>query len=519
MTTFYITTPIYYVNDVPHLGTAYTTIAADVLARYHRAQGHDTWFLTGTDEHGQKIEQTAKEQNKTPLDLANTVVNRFETTWKNLNITHNDFIRTTQDRHKTVVADIWNRLVDAGDIYLGEYKGSYCIRCESFYTEGQLIDKKLCPIHNSEISRISESSYFFRLSKYQDRLLEHFNNYPDFVQPESYKNEIISFIKTGLRDLSISRTSFQWGITTPTDDKHVIYVWLDALTNYISALGGPGTDAYKQFWPAQIHLIGKDILRFHAVYWPCFLFATNLPLPKTILTHGWWNVRGKKISKSLPATQVDPNHIVSELSSDALRYFLLREIPLGLDGDFSYETLIDRYNADLANDLGNLLQRTLSMTVKFCDGSVPLPSNHLPSISLDEEINQTTKHFDNNAPSLALETIWAIIRKTNRYIDSNKPWTLAKDPTNQDTVNHIMSTALNTLYYVAQLIAPVLPDTSITIQNKLGIEHPTVSWPQTPLSSHAIESNNTIECGSPLFPRIDQTRKEDLIAIWSNESK
>src|SRR3989339_2022277 len=333
MSPFYVSTPIYYVNDVPHIGHAYTSIIADTLARYHRCRERSVFFLTGTDEHGQKIERTAKEKNELPLNLADRVVERFQQTWKTLNIHPDDFIRTTQDRHKKVVQSLWQRIAAKGDIYLGEYDGSYCVACEEYYTEGQLEDG-CCPVHHSPVEHLKQPSYFFRMSRYQDALLAHFEKNPGFVRPEIRRNEIVSFIRSGLRDLSISRTSFRWGIEVPGDPEHVIYVWMDALTNYISGLGGfdGNAPAYNSFWPASVHLIGKDILRFHAVYWPCLLLSADLPLPQSIFAHGWWTINGQKMSKSL-RNVVEPNMLANDVGRDALRYFLLRETPLGNDGD------------------------------------------------------------------------------------------------------------------------------------------------------------------------------------------
>ena len=368
---FYITTPIYYVNDVPHIGHAYTTLACDVLARYKRARGYEVFFLTGTDEHGQKVEKAAVAKGETPLELADRVMKRFQALWEKLGISNSDFIRTSQERHKKGVRALFELIQGKGDIYLGDYEDWYCTPCETFWTELQLMDGN-CPDCGRPTEKLKEESYFFRMSKYQQALLDHIEANPDFIQPRSRRNEIVNFVKEGLRDLSISRTTFSWGIPVPGNEKHVVYVWFDALTNYITALGYPDDPEgnYAKFWPVDVHVIGKDILRFHTVYWPTFLLAAGLPLPKKVFAHGWWTVEGQKMSKSL-ANVVEPNMLVDKYGVDAIRYFLLREVPFGLDGDFSHSALVHRINSDLANDLGNLVCRSTAMLAKYFDGVLP----------------------------------------------------------------------------------------------------------------------------------------------------
>ena len=523
---FYITTPIYYVNDVPHLGHAYTTIIADLTARYHRARGHETFFLTGTDEHGEKIEQAATARGKKPLQLADQVVQRFQQTWRTLDIRNDDFIRTTEARHAKVVAAIWRRMADAGDIYLGEYDGLYCVGCEEYYTEGQLAEDGRCPVHETKVEHRKQPSYFFAMSKYQDRLLEHFEKHSEFVKPKIRRNEIVSFIKGGLRDLSISRTTFNWGIPVPDDPDHVIYVWVDALTNYISALGGFEGDnsRYQQHWPASVHLIGKDILRFHAVYWPTMLMSAGLPLPKTILAHGWWTINGQKMSKSMRNT-VEPNMVAKDIGRDALRYYLARETTLGSDGDFSHAGLIQRINSELANDLGNLLKRSLAMARKYCDNKVPAFAADADAEQLDSDFitlavrvrDEAAGHYEDLSPNRALEAIWELVRGGNKYIDRTAPYKMIKDPDLGRRVEEVVANFLEALRWIALLVAPVMPDKATEIRHQLGLGTADQSgqleqWPgQWGRLPEGLELNP----GEALFPKIDDDRKEELVRKWT----
>lgn len=521
MKPFYITTPIYYVNDVPHLGHAYTTIVADALARYQRSRGRKVFFATGTDEHGQKIEEAAAAQGKKPAQLADEVVARFKETWTNLNISHDDFIRTTEARHRLVVEKLWRRMAENDDIYLGEYEGLYCVGCEEYYTEGQLEADETCPVHGTKVQHLKQPSYFFRMSKYEDALLAHFEKNPNFVQPDIRKNEILSFIKSGLRDLSISRTTFDWGIRTPDDPKHVIYVWLDALTNYLSVLGDLNSENYETFWPATVHLIGKDILRFHAVYWPTMLLSAGLPLPEQILAHGWWTINGQKMSKSL-GNVVEPNTVAHDIGRDALRYFVLRETPLGADGDFSHEGLIQRINSELCNDLGNLLSRSLTMAGRYCEQGVPALPEDLTSVAEDKLLielatdaaSRAASHFESSAPSKALEAIWELVRGTNKYIDSCAPYKLIKDPTQKPRVAHIVANFLEALRWISMMVDSVMPDKALEMRKQLGLGDEVARWPE---AWTGLKVGNELVKGSRLFPRIEDDERDQLLAKWSGK--
>lgn len=529
--TFYITTPIYYVNDVPHIGHMYSTIAVDTISRFKRLTGTETFFLTGTDEHGQKIAQAAEKQGITPKELADKVVGRYHALWSKLGISNDDFIRTTDSRHKQTVQAVFDKLLSTGDIYLGEYEGWYCTPCESFWTESQLMEGNLCPDCGRPTSKMQEPSYFFKMSAYQDRLLEHIHANPDFIKPESRRNEVISFIKEGLRDLSVSRVTFSWGIPVKSDPKHVIYVWVDALVNYISALGyaSENETLYNKFWPASYHVVGKDILRFHSVYWPTLLMALGLPLPKSIYAHGWWTVEGRKMSKSF-GNVVDPFELTDMFGIDAVRYFLLREVTFGLDGDFSYKALIHRINGDLANDFGNLVTRSLQMIVRYYGGVVPSPKElGTEETKIIELLTQTASeyavHMNDLAFNKALHSVWELVGALNKYIDESKPWALAKEPESADKLAAVLYTVADTLVNVAILIAPFMPETAGKLKAQLGVGEFTLKSESEIGVAGRLPFGTRLGEITALFPRLDEKAiSEQLTAKASkaetkNESK
>lgn len=527
--TYYITTPIYYPSNKLHIGNAYTTIAADAMARYKRLRGYDVYYLTGTDEHGQKLQERAKEDGKEPLEFINPVVEWIRDLWDKLDISYDDFIRTTQDRHKEVVQKIFQRLLDQGDIYLGEYEGYYCVPDEAFWTETQAKTDKgyFCPDCGRPVNLVKEKNYFFRMSNYQDRLLQYIEENPDFIQPESRRNEMINnFLKPGLQDLSVSRSTFDWGIKVPSDPEHVIYVWIDALTNYISALGYLSDDdsKYKNYWPADVHLVGKDILRFHTIYWPILLMAIGEPLPKKIFGHGWLLMPDGKMSKS-KGNVIDPKFLIDRYGSDGVRYFLLREIAFGQDGVFTPESFVQRLNFDLANDLGNLVSRTVAMVEKYFEGVLPAPTQ---SGEFDEDlIAQATKtaslveeHLDEMRFSNALTHIWELIGRTNKYIDETQPWALAKSEENQARLGSVMYNLAESIRIISILIQPFMTKTPAKIWEQLGIADQTdiQAWE----SAHKwglLQAGSKLSRGEVLYPRLEVEKELEYIDASTAEAR
>ncbi|MGR3218990.1 MAG: methionine--tRNA ligase [Candidatus Anammoxibacter sp.] len=502
---FYVTTPIYYVNDFPHIGHSYTTIAADVLARYMRKKGKNVFFLTGTDEHGQKIQKAAIAGNKPPKEFTDNVVERFKFVWERLCISNDDFIRTTDESHVKQVQKIFSAIYDKGDIYLGEYEGWYCTPCESFWTEAQMVDKK-CPECNRPAERLKEESYFFRLSKYQDFILRYFEENPEFIKPASRRNELLNRIKSGLEDISVSRAAVQWGIPVPMNPKQTIYVWVDALFNYITALRHDEKGKFQTFWPANMHIIGKEILWFHGVIWPALLKSLEIDLPLQIYTHGWWTIDGQKMSKSF-GNAIDPITITDKYGVDAFRYFMLREVPFGLDGNFSYTALENRINNDLGNDLGNLLHRTLSMTEKYFKGEIPnadanSEQDNILATDLILLDNQVDRHMNNAQFSLTLESIWQYIKQANKYVEDSKPWVLAKDETRKDELAKIIYNLNESLRLIAVFISPFMPNTSDNIYKQLGIKENETEMKRS-TKWGLLKPGIKVQKGEPLFPRLE----------------
>ena len=507
MEKFYITTPIYYPSANFHIGHCYTTIIADSIARYKRLAGYDVFFLTGTDEHGEKIEKKAKENGVTPKEYVDKIVDNAKDLWKSLGISYDKFIRTTDEYHEKAVQKIFNKLYEQGDIYKGEYEGLYCTPCESFWTETQLVDGK-CPDCGRDVHIVKEESYFFKLSKYQDKLIKLYEEHPEFIQPESRKNEMLNnFIKPGLEDLCVSRTTFNWGIPVTFDAKHVVYVWIDALTNYITALGYMSDDdsLFKKYWPADLHLVGKEIVRFHTIIWPALLMALDLPLPKKVFGHGWLIIDGGKISKSL-GNYKDPREYIDLYGVDAIRYFALREVPFGNDGTFSESALISRTNADLANILGNLVNRTISMSYKYFDGIVLEPTcNEEMDIDLINSVSNLYKIVDEKMEELhiseAIDAIFDVLRKCNKYIDDTTPWILAKDETKKDRLATVLYNLLESIRICAILLSPFMPTSVDKILYQLNTK---VTSYDSCKKFGQIEINNQLNKPEPIFLRIDK---------------
>ena len=517
MSRFFITTPIYYINAEPHLGHAYTTMVADAVARAHRLMGDDVLFLTGTDEHGQKVERAAKKAGLSTPEFAARIAQKFLDILPVLDISNDDFIRTTEPRHRAASQALWRRVREKGHIYKGKYEGWYCTIDEVFVPDTQLKDGR-CPICGNAVERIAEESYFFRLSAFQDRLLDHYERHPDFVTPEARRNEVLSFLRAGLEDLSISRTSFTWGIPVPDDPAHVMYVWFDALTNYMTAVGfgdesPAATKRFDSYWPADVHLIGKEIVRQHAVYWPALLLAAELPLPKRIVSHGWWLMEGAKMSKSI-GNVVAPQAYVSRFGLDALRYFVFREMVFGQDADFTDEAFLTRYNADLANDLGNLVSRATTMIHRYCEGIVPAadvsllsrPEERSLSNTVDALVKRVGKSVQSFQLSVALREIWDAIGAVNRYIVAREPWRLAKDASRRDEVDTALFVAADALRVIAELLRPFLPGTAERTLRMLGVEPSPRAWAS--LTRGDLAPGTRLGEIAALFPRIEHTVQE-----------
>jgi len=517
--TFYITTPIFYPNDKLHIGHAYSTVAADAMARYKRLRGFDVMFLTGTDEHGLKIQQRAESAGTEPLAFLSEIIESIQDLWRKLDVSYDDFIRTTEARHTTVVQDIFEKLLAQDDIYLSHYEGWYCTPDESFWTERELVDGK-CPACMREVQFVKEESYFFRMSKYVDRLLAHYEANPGFIQPESRKQEMINnFIKPGLTDLCVSRTSFDWGIHVRSNPKHVIYVWLDALTNYITAIGYGSndvkqTDKFTRYWPADVHFIGKEIVRFHSIYWPIILMALDLPLPKTVYGHGWLLMKDGKMSKS-KGNVIDPFLLIERYGRDALRYFLLRDVPFGQDGVFSPDAMVERLNFDLANDLGNLIHRSAAMVNKFADGVVPVAgAPHEVDMQLaalaESTVTEVEQHMDGMQFSVALGAVWKLVRQGNKYIDETAPWALHKNG-EAERLGTVLYNMCETIRVIAILLQPFMTDAPSRVFAQFSIPEEHTTWESAKPFGLA-QANRRVAVGQPLFPRLDVAEEIEALS-------